>query len=1264
MSEAENDGIAPRPSPYKGLVPYSDDDAPYFFGRDRERQIIADNLQAARLTLIYGESGVGKSSVLRAGVVHHLRRQAQEALRRRIAAQREGHPDGEIERPRFVVVEFATWQDDPMVGLPGAIETSARLIFGDQTPAAPAPTRRLDELIQEWTKRLGADLLIILDQFEEYLLYHPSDAEEGTFAVEFARAIGRADLRANFVVAIREDSLAKLDRFKGRINFLANYYRVRHLDRESARDAILKPVERHNSAVAESEAVTVEAGLVERVLRDVAQGQVVVGQVGRGMVATDAAPEDRIEAPYLQLVMDRLWREERSRGSTVLRLATLEELGGAQRIVRTHLDEAMGDLPPDRRDLAASVFRFLVTPGGTKIALSATDLAEFAAVPVAELTVVLEDLATSRTRILRSVVPPDGETEVRYEIYHDVLAPAILDWRTRYVEERRRIDAEERIRQESEARVTAVRRRAGRLALLGLLASVAAVLVIAVAFVVTDQIRARNEATVAAEAAQRAAEKSERDAVVARTETEAGTHVEQALETGADPQISLQHALMAWDVMTKENLPPSPRIETALRTALSRSHLTGVVREHTDVVWSGTFNFDGSQIVTASEDGTARIVDAATAKTVRVLQGHKEPVTGALFSPDGKRVVTSSEDGSVKVWDPTTGEVVWTLSHGDADPVLSQTDVRDSNGDYVATGSFTKDGRYLTTSAGTSAWIWDLTTGDPVELKDPDGNYVYSSSFSPDGTLVLTGTYRGLDRIWDVATRKVLGEAMDNETDWVNSSTFSPDGKLIATADADGSVGIWNASTRMRLARRLNHIDEAKSVIFSADSRLLLTAGDTTAYVVDVSGLTDDDESTGAFLSTAIHQQASYVDSAEFSPDGRYVVTANQDGTARVADSATGEELFTLGGHTDIVWTADFSPDGNRVVTASEDGTVRVWDVDSGVEMRGNFLPVNSVRFSPDGASILTTAWDGNASTWDTSNGTETCCLFGTTRTSGWYPMRSAEFVGDGREVLTAQADGTVAFWDLSDQKVSRTCCTVTAAGGGIWVPTWAEAVPGHPDRAVVAYVDQSVHVWDLSAGETGSDVQTFKDGAVRGFTISPDGTTIVTVGRDDKLARVWRANWDSNTFQEVGGWSSGLVSSLDFDPDGSRVVMGGLDGVVRVWDLSTGKQVIHERDDEMRVPAGAVAAATFNSDGTRILAGGSDGVVRIWDAATASFLADLSVHAGSVNSIDTFSDGRIATASDDHSAKVFECKTCGPIDEVIKLARDQAAVDPMELSH
>ena len=126
---------------------------------------------------------------------------------------------------------------------------------------------------------------------------------------------------------------------------------------------------------------------------------------------------------------------------------------------------------------------------------------------------------------------------------------------------------------------------------------------------------------------------------------------------------------------------------------------------------------------------------------------------------------------------------------------------------------------------------------------------------------------------------------------------------------------------------------------------------------------------------------------------------------------------------------------------------------------------------------------------------------------------------------------------------------------------------------------------------------------------------------------------------------------------------MGGLDGVVRIWDVSTGKQVIRERDDELRIAAGAVAVAAYNSDGSWILAGSSDGVVRIWDAASASFLADIKVNGASVNAIDTTSTGQIATASDDRTATVFVCDICGPVEEVVELARAQAALTPIDVT-
>ena len=225
---------AGRECPYVGLVPFSVDDWPWFFGRDADREIITANLQAAQLTLFYGPSGVGKSSVLRAGVEHHLREQSRREVRTR-------------RRPEFVIVEFSNWAGRPAGG-PGPGDPASR----GRRAAGPGGSRRLGRPLAGrsaagWTEHTGADLLLVLDQFEEYFLYHGNEDGEGTFAVEFPRAVNRPDLRANFLISIREDSLAKLDRFQGRIpRLFDNYLRIEHLDRESARQAVVRPLEKFN----------------------------------------------------------------------------------------------------------------------------------------------------------------------------------------------------------------------------------------------------------------------------------------------------------------------------------------------------------------------------------------------------------------------------------------------------------------------------------------------------------------------------------------------------------------------------------------------------------------------------------------------------------------------------------------------------------------------------------------------------------------------------------------------------------------------------------------------------------------------------------------------------------------------------------------------------------------------------------------------------------------------------------------------------------
>ncbi len=276
------EGAVRSASPFRGLVPYSEEDASFFFGRDDEIEVVIANLEARRLTLLYGESGVGKSSLLRAGVLHRLRRLARQNLE-------------ELGTPEIVPVYFAAWRDDPVVPLIEAIGESVSAVI-DHVPREAAAPQTLEQAIEYWSKEADADILIVLDQFEEYFRYHTSSSAEETFAAALPRAVNDASLRARFLISIREDSLAKLDRFKRTIPTLfGTYIRVRHLRRESAdgvtgpaEEAIIEPITVYNSTVPAEESVELESLLVTAVLDDLTAKP---GELGEWTILPSATAE-------------------------------------------------------------------------------------------------------------------------------------------------------------------------------------------------------------------------------------------------------------------------------------------------------------------------------------------------------------------------------------------------------------------------------------------------------------------------------------------------------------------------------------------------------------------------------------------------------------------------------------------------------------------------------------------------------------------------------------------------------------------------------------------------------------------------------------------------------------------------------------------------------------------------------------------------------------------------------------------------------------
>ena len=353
-------------SPFRGLVAYGEGDFELFFGRAREAQLIAANLLAARLTIVYGPSGVGKSSLVRAGVIHRLR--TDEELQA---------PDEDVPAPVIVFVD--DWTGDPAADVRRAIDAAVASVDGE------------------------VELLLILDQFEDYLLAYARGGELDDFLAQLLSVRSR-DVR--LLVSLREDALAAMDRFKGRMpGVFDTSVRLAGLDRAAALEAVERPVQRY--AELTGRAAELQPGLAEAVVDGLA----------------DAGGE--VEPVHLQLVMQRLW----DAGSGRLDLATLATLGGPWAIVRDHFRHALATLSPRERELTADVMRYLVTPSGAWARSTPRDLASYTGHDEQEIMTLLELLSGSGRRVLRAVPsPPGSSSPVAYELFHHSLAEPALAW--------------------------------------------------------------------------------------------------------------------------------------------------------------------------------------------------------------------------------------------------------------------------------------------------------------------------------------------------------------------------------------------------------------------------------------------------------------------------------------------------------------------------------------------------------------------------------------------------------------------------------------------------------------------------------------------------------------------------------------------------------------------------------------------------------------------------------------------------------------------
>lgn len=425
------------------------------------------------------------------------------------------------------------------------------------------------------------------------------------------------------------------------------------------------------------------------------------------------------------------------------------------------------------------------------------------------------------------------------------------------------------------------------------------------------------------------------------------------------------------------------------------------------------------------------------------------------------------------------------------------------------------------------------------------------------------------------------------------------------------------------------------------------------------------------------------VGAASYSPDGKRIVTASGDKTARVWDAASGELLKTLAGHTERVSSAVYSAEGTQILTASADKTARIWDARTGktvLTIEGGEEAVDSADFSPDGTRVITvSSGKAVARLWDAVTGKPIVTLRAPPAKQPENPaqplpegrvmilssnaVEAAGFFPDNTRVFMASQDGTVSIWDaatgamissfndeaafIHTARLSRDGKLLAIASDTGAVRVWnlengklaisldhdgavSEAVFSADGSRIVAAAGDRVELWDVERGEPLIIIAGFEDSA-SSVAFSPDGSHIVTATGEEKTARIWRVRPDKPLTQII---DTGKIEFAVLSADGKRMVTGTntefYKTTFRVWDTATGRSIWTVGEYETRA-----AWADLSPDGARLVTS-YDNNVRVWDIVTRRMLFSLPGHRGQDNYAAFSPDGARIVSTDGYDVRVW----------------------------
>ncbi len=572
------------------------------------------------------------------------------------------------------------------------------------------------------------------------------------------------------------------------------------------------------------------------------------------------------------------------------------------------------------------------------------------------------------------------------------------------------------------------------------------------------------------------------------------------------------------------------------------------------------FSPDGTRFAVATGAGIW-IYDAQTYREMALLTGHTGVVRAVAFSPDGKTLTSGARDATVKLWNIETGENIATF-------------VRNAIG--VESVAFSRNGKML--AAGTEGGpvkLWDIENGQNLATFKGEAPRVFSVAFSSDGQTIASGGSDNTIKLWDVATKQNIATLLGHE-DIIFSVAFSPDGKILASGSQDDTVKLWHVETGQDL-HTFKHRERVFSVAFSPDGKVVAGGAWRGIKLWNI----ETGEEVRLKGGTTVRSG-----SIAFSPDGATFASAGVDrfggtsGAVTLWDIETGKELATLPGHTERIPAVAFSPDGTTVASGLRDGTVKLWNAKTGENIHTYRGGGYAVAFSPDGKTLAARSWK-DIKLWEVAT------------------RKRTSTISISREQLTTSTalafspDSQVLAWGTGDQVKLRKHATKSLFG---FMGRNTITLKGHtdevrsvafsPDGKVLASSVRfgTVKLWDT---ETGANIATL-EGAGGPVVFAPNGKMLASAGGVQEI-KLWDLETQTDIMTLRG--KAGAVFDLTFSPDGTTLVSGQGFGIIKFWDVATGENIA-----TLKGHTGIVFSVNFSPDGKTLASGSQDGTVLLWD--------------------------------------------------------------------